>query len=288
MHNRGRLVVGSFLTKTLGIDWRRGAEVFFDLLVDGDVASNVGNWQWVAGSGPTSGRTGRSIPSPGEAVRSRRPSSPLRCGARRRRGHVYADLARAAPRDRVSRSIVDASTLGSRSHERRPRVRRELEGWRSAHRRGADGGVDSDECVRAAKPVVACSRDGALELGRRYWREVERSSGGVLRLAPWATGPCSVSWALDRRSCASGRRRWPSTMQVSAADTRSGAERWRVAQSARSRSRRAAPSRTSFARRSLGSVPDSGALSFLRPSSSAAYTSASADDTFTMLQEARR
>ena len=51
MHNRGRLVAGSFLTKTLGIDWRRGASVFFDLLVDGDVASNVGNWQWVAGTG---------------------------------------------------------------------------------------------------------------------------------------------------------------------------------------------------------------------------------------------
>ena len=96
--------------------------------------------------------------------------------------------------------------------------------------------------------------------------------------APWATGPGSVSWASDRRSCASGRRRWPSTMQASAADTRSGAERWRVAQSARSRSRRAAPSRTSFARRSLGSFPDSGALRSTT-SSSAAYTSASADDT---------
>jgi deoxyribodipyrimidine photo-lyase len=51
MHNRSRLVVASFLTKTLGIDWRRGARVFADLLVDGDVASNVGNWQWVAGTG---------------------------------------------------------------------------------------------------------------------------------------------------------------------------------------------------------------------------------------------
>jgi deoxyribodipyrimidine photo-lyase len=51
MHNRGRLIAGSFLTRTLGMDWRRGAEVFFDLLVDGDVASNVGNWQWVAGTG---------------------------------------------------------------------------------------------------------------------------------------------------------------------------------------------------------------------------------------------
>jgi deoxyribodipyrimidine photo-lyase len=51
MHNRARLIVGSFLTKTLYVDWRKGAQVFFDVLVDGDVANNVGNWQWVAGTG---------------------------------------------------------------------------------------------------------------------------------------------------------------------------------------------------------------------------------------------
>ena len=51
MHNRARLIVGSFLTKDLYIDWREGAAHFFDLLVDGDVANNVGNWQWVAGTG---------------------------------------------------------------------------------------------------------------------------------------------------------------------------------------------------------------------------------------------
>ena len=51
MHNRARLVAGSFLTKQLGIDWRRGAAHFFEHLVDGDVANNTGNWQWVAGTG---------------------------------------------------------------------------------------------------------------------------------------------------------------------------------------------------------------------------------------------
>ena len=51
MPNRARLIVGSFLTKTLRLDWREGAAHFFDLLVDGDLASNVGNWQWVAGTG---------------------------------------------------------------------------------------------------------------------------------------------------------------------------------------------------------------------------------------------
>lgn len=51
MHNRGRLVVGSFLTKDLGIDWRRGERWFMRLLIDGDEASNNGNWQWIASVG---------------------------------------------------------------------------------------------------------------------------------------------------------------------------------------------------------------------------------------------
>jgi len=51
MHNRARLIVGSFLTKDLYIDWREGATHFWDLLSDGDIANNAGNWQWVAGTG---------------------------------------------------------------------------------------------------------------------------------------------------------------------------------------------------------------------------------------------
>ena len=51
MHNRARLVTASFLVKDLYLDWRLGAAHFFDLLVDGDIANNAGNWQWVAGTG---------------------------------------------------------------------------------------------------------------------------------------------------------------------------------------------------------------------------------------------
>ncbi|GAC1437321.1 MAG: deoxyribodipyrimidine photo-lyase [Solirubrobacteraceae bacterium] len=51
MHNRARLVVGSFLTKHLGIDWRLGEAWFMRLLLDGDPASNNGNWQWIASVG---------------------------------------------------------------------------------------------------------------------------------------------------------------------------------------------------------------------------------------------
>ena len=51
MHNRVRMVVGSFLCKHLLIDWRWGEAYFAEKLHDYEMASNVGNWQWVAGSG---------------------------------------------------------------------------------------------------------------------------------------------------------------------------------------------------------------------------------------------
>lgn len=51
MHNRVRMVVASFLTKNLLVDWRVGEAWFWDTLVDADRASNPFNWQWVAGCG---------------------------------------------------------------------------------------------------------------------------------------------------------------------------------------------------------------------------------------------
>ena len=51
MHNRVRMIVASFLTKDLFIDWRLGASWFLDTLVDADLASNSASWQWVAGCG---------------------------------------------------------------------------------------------------------------------------------------------------------------------------------------------------------------------------------------------
>jgi deoxyribodipyrimidine photo-lyase len=51
MHNRVRMIVGSYLTKHLLIRWQDGEAWFWDTLVDADLASNAGNWQWVAGCG---------------------------------------------------------------------------------------------------------------------------------------------------------------------------------------------------------------------------------------------
>jgi deoxyribodipyrimidine photo-lyase len=51
MHNRARMTVASFLCKDLYVDWRAGAWHFWDLLTDGEIANNAGNWQWMAGTG---------------------------------------------------------------------------------------------------------------------------------------------------------------------------------------------------------------------------------------------
>ncbi|MFE3227966.1 cryptochrome/photolyase family protein [Nocardia sp. NPDC059228] len=51
MPGRARLLVASFLTKSLGVDWRLGAAHFLTWLVDGDIANNQMNWQWAAGTG---------------------------------------------------------------------------------------------------------------------------------------------------------------------------------------------------------------------------------------------
>ena len=51
MHNRVRMITASFLVKHLLIDWRKGEKYFRKILIDGDVAQNCGNWQWVAGTG---------------------------------------------------------------------------------------------------------------------------------------------------------------------------------------------------------------------------------------------
>jgi deoxyribodipyrimidine photo-lyase len=60
MPGRARLITASFLAKTLRLDWRIGAAHFRYWLVDGDVANNQMNWQWVAGTG-TDTRPNRTL-----------------------------------------------------------------------------------------------------------------------------------------------------------------------------------------------------------------------------------
>ena len=80
MHNRARLVVGSFLTKDLGIDWRWGERWFMRLLVDGDEANNNGNWQWIASVGTDPQPAFRRIYNPARQLERHDPEAPT-CAA---------------------------------------------------------------------------------------------------------------------------------------------------------------------------------------------------------------
>ena len=51
MHNRVRMIVGSFLVKNLMLHWHQGEDWFWDTLVDADLANNSASWQWIAGCG---------------------------------------------------------------------------------------------------------------------------------------------------------------------------------------------------------------------------------------------
>lgn len=51
MHNRSRMIAAMFLTKDLHLDWRLGEQYFMQTLIDGEIASNNGGWQWSAGTG---------------------------------------------------------------------------------------------------------------------------------------------------------------------------------------------------------------------------------------------
>src|SRR6478609_8929721 len=64
MPNRVRLVVASFLTKQLGIDWHEGERHFMRLLLDGDEANNNGNWQWIASVGVDPAPVSRRLYNP--------------------------------------------------------------------------------------------------------------------------------------------------------------------------------------------------------------------------------
>lgn len=79
MHNRVRMIAGSFLVKHLLTDWRQGEDWFWDTLVDADPATNAFSWQWIAGSGPDSApfhrifnpvTQGEKFDPPGDYVRA--------------------------------------------------------------------------------------------------------------------------------------------------------------------------------------------------------------------------
>jgi deoxyribodipyrimidine photo-lyase len=69
MHNRARMIAGSYLTKHLLTDWKLGLHWFADCLTDWDPAANAMGWQWVAGSGPDAAPYFRVFNPAGQAAR---------------------------------------------------------------------------------------------------------------------------------------------------------------------------------------------------------------------------
>lgn len=74
MHNRARLIVGSFLTKDLWQDWRDGESWFMRMLTDGDEANNNGNWQWIASVGVDPAPVYRRLYNPSSQAKNYDPS----------------------------------------------------------------------------------------------------------------------------------------------------------------------------------------------------------------------
>lgn len=70
MHNRARLIVGSFLTKDLWQNWREGETYFMRMLCDGDEANNNGNWQWIASVGVDPAPVFRRLYNPASQIKN--------------------------------------------------------------------------------------------------------------------------------------------------------------------------------------------------------------------------
>ncbi len=164
MHNRARMTVASFLCKDLYVDWRAGAWHFWDLLSDGEIANNAGNWQWVAGTGNDT-RPNRVLNPrpPGAALRPRRPlRAPLPAGAGG--GAGQGDL----------RTLADGRLRAARlpAADRRPR--------RGGGRvQGPPGRIGSGDGTAGRHP-----RQQRARAGRRGDRRCGGRAGGGDRPAP--------------------------------------------------------------------------------------------------------
>ena len=226
MHNRARLITGHFLTKTLYIDWREGAQHFVDLLLDADVANNTMNWQWVAGTG-TDSRFNRTYNVTLQARRhdpTRRLRPALRRGAGRRRRRLRA-RAVAAARGRVRGA-----------------------GLPGADRRPA-GGQGAAPRRAAAPPEPGLARTGRRLAGRTVGSRplqhgaqmtmVSADGWRVERVVRARAGPGTVDAAAGQLAAATGRpTARPATRSPGTSTSAPWCRRCRTSTSGPTRSRR--------------------------------------------------
>ena len=180
MHNRARLIVGSFLTKTLYIDWRIGAAHFAGLLLDADVASNVGNWQWVAGTG--------------NDTRPNRILNPIR---QAKRFDPHGDY--------VRRYVPElAGVTGAAVHEP----------WRLPATRRRSTTPSGFSIIRRRPPSFApdarARRAGRGHRGARFraWSATSSSVGRPSGSGSCSSSPASSTAAARSSRCSRSSRRW--------------------------------------------------------------------------------
>ncbi len=166
MHNRLRMIVASFLVKDLLVDWRLGEKYFAERLIDFDLASNNGGWQWAASTGCDAQPYFR-IFNPGHAIRAirrdRRIHSPLRSGtgATRRRGNSRA-MARTAGDSAGEGRGASAAIIPHRSSimPRRAHAHSRCSA-RNLARENADQSSSCRRCLANSVDSCCCSSGGA-------------------------------------------------------------------------------------------------------------------------------
>ncbi len=179
MHNRARLVAGSFLVKDLLLPWQAGAAWFWDTLVDADLANNTLGWQWVSGCGADAAPYFRIF----NPVTQGRRFDPDGAYVRRWVPELAALPARVDPRA--------VGGAGRRARRGRRAARRDLPG---AHRRSRRGPLPRARRLRGR-------RSSRVRLGEAATARRRRSPDGAAT-APAATGALSPG----RRSAAPAAR----------------------------------------------------------------------------------
>ncbi|HET7357072.1 MAG TPA: deoxyribodipyrimidine photo-lyase [Nocardioidaceae bacterium] len=142
MHNRVRMVVASFLVKDLHVEWQHGARHFMRWLVDGDLASNQHNWQWVAGCGADAAPYFRIFNPTTQARRFDPDGAYVRTWVPELRGldasHVHEPVrAPGGPPDGYPAAIVDHDVERREALARLDRVRRGSRHTDNEHRKRA-------------------------------------------------------------------------------------------------------------------------------------------------------
>ncbi len=234
MHNRARLITACFLVKDLHIDWRRGEQHFMRCLLDGDVANNNGNWQWISSVGVDPAPLHRRLYNPmlqqqrhdpdGAYVRRWVPelddipleqlATPWEAGGRSRSSTTPSSAERtlAAYAARAARKLrrdggASRSSRAGRSRSPPPRASSRA-GRRAGRRRTTTrSGSTSSSTTGAGRRTSSCARTAASSTGTVEADNEERAIAQAARI---------VSLDHDGTRLPRGRRARPDRRRAAA------------------------------------------------------------------------